>query len=69
MNKLDINKFNKQSPTLNVAITNKFHDRFMVIDNKELYHIGASLKDLGKKCFAISKIDDNEYIDQISNYI
>ena len=67
MNKLDINKFNKQYPTLNVAITNKFHDRFMVIDNKELYHIGASLKDLGKKCFAISKIDDNEYIDQISN--
>ena len=69
LNKLDINKFNKQYPTLNVAITNKFHDRFMVIDNKELYHIGASLKDLGKKCFAISKIDDNEYIYQISNYI
>ena len=68
LNKLDINKFNKQYPILKVAITNKFHDRFIVIDNKELYHIGASLKDLGKKCFAISKIEDNEYIDRISNY-
>ena len=46
----------------------KFHDRFIVIDNKELYHIGASLKDLGKKCFAIFKIEDDEYIKKISNY-
>lgn len=66
--KLDIQKFNKQYPVLKLAYTNKFHDRFIVIDNKELYHIGASLKDLGKKCFAISKIEDNEYIDRISNY-
>ena len=65
---LDINKFNKQYPTLKVAMTNKFHDRFIVIDNKELYHIGASLKDLGKKCFAISKIEDDEYIEKIINY-
>ena len=68
LNKLDINKFNKQYPVLKLAYTNKFHDRFIVIDNKELYHIGASLKDLGKKCFAISKIEDDEYIDKISNY-
>ena len=66
--KLDIQKFNKQYPVLKLAYTNKFHDRFIVIDNKELYHIGASLKDLGKKCFAISKIEDDEYIDKISNY-
>ena len=66
--KLDIQKFNKQYPVLKLAYTNKFHDRFIVIDNKELYHIGASLKDLGKKCFAISKIDDQEYIDRISEY-
>ena len=44
------------------------HDRFIVIDNKELYHVGASLKDLGKKCFAISKINDQEYIEKISKY-
>ncbi len=68
LNKLDINKFNKQYPTLKVAYTNKFHDRFIIIDNKELYHIGASLKDLGKKCFAISRIEDDEYIEKISNY-
>ena len=66
LTKLDIKKFNKQYPTLKVAYTNKFHDRFVVIDNKELYHCGASLKDLGKKCFAISKIEDIEYIEKIS---
>ena len=63
---LDIQKFNKQYPILKLAYTNKFHDRFIVIDNKELYHCGASLKDLGKKCFAISKIEDKEYIEKIS---
>ena len=66
--KLDINKFNKQYPILKVATTNKFHDRFIVIDNKELYHIGASLKDLGKKCFAISKIEDMEYVEKINEF-
>ena len=66
LNRLDINKFNKQYPVLKVARTNKFHDRFIVIDNKQLYHVGASLKDLGKKCFAISKIEDMEYIEKIN---
>ena len=64
--KLDIHKFNKQYPTLKVIRTNKFHDRFIVIDNQKLYHIGASLKDLGKKCFAISQIKDEEYVKEIS---
>lgn len=68
LNKLDITKFNKQYPVLKLAYTNKFHDRFIVIDNKELYYVGASLKDLGKKCFAISKIEDKEYLKKISNY-
>jgi len=62
ISKIAIEKFNKQYPILEIAITNKFHDRFILIDDKELYHIGASLKDLGKKCFAISKIDDERYI-------
>lgn len=65
LNKLDITKFNKQYPVLKLAYTNKFHDRFIVIDNKELYYVGASLKDLGKKCFAISKIEDAEYIKKL----
>ena len=68
LTKLDIQKFNKQYPTLKLAVTNKFHDRFIVIDNKELYHCGASLKDLGKKCFAISKIEDMEYVEKITKF-
>ena len=64
LTKLDIQKFNKQYPTLKLSTTNKFHDRFIIIDNKDLYHIGASLKDLGKKCFAISKIEDIDYINK-----
>ena len=69
LTKLDINKFNKQYPTLKVAQSNKFHDRFIIIDNKELYHCGASLKDLGKKCFAISKIIDEEYIEKMNDRV
>ena len=69
LTKLDIQKFNKQYPTLKIAKTDKFHDRFIVIDNKELYHVGASLKDLGKKCFAISKIDDKEFIKRMNKII
>ena len=62
---LDIKKFNKEYPTLKVAKTNKFHDRFIVLDNKEMYHLGASIKDLGKKCFGINKIEDIEIIDKV----
>ena len=65
---IDIQKFNKQYPTLKIAYTNKFHDRFIVIDNKELYHCGASLKDLGKKCFGINKIEDVEIMEKILNH-
>ena len=64
---LDIKKFNKEYPILKVAKTNRFHDRFIVIDNKEMYHLGASIKDLGKKCFAINRIEDIEIIEKIIN--
>ena len=63
----DINKFNDQYPSLKIKYTNMFHDRFIIIDNKELYHIGSSLKDLGKKVFAISKINDLEIIENLIN--
>ena len=66
--KIDIQKFNKEYPTLKIAKTNKFHDRFIVIDNKEMYHLGASIKDLGKKCFGINRIEDREIIEKIINY-
>ncbi len=62
---IDIKKFNKEYPTLKVAKTNKYHDRFIIIDNKELYHCGASIKDLGKKCFGINKIEDVSIINKL----
>ena len=65
ISKIDIQKFNKEYPILKVAKTNKFHDRFIIIDNKELYHCGASIKDLGKKCFAINKIEDESIIERL----
>ena len=52
-----IAKFNKQNPTLEVVHTGRFHDRFLVIDDKELYHFGASLKDLGRHYCAVSRMD------------
>ena len=52
-----IAKFNKQNPTLEVRHTGRFHDRFLVIDDKELYHFGASLKDLGRHYCAVSRMD------------
>jgi phage regulator Rha-like protein len=55
----DIQKFNAQYPTLSVQYTTKMHDRFLIIDNTILYHIGASLKDLGKKCFAFEELDSS----------
>ena len=64
---IDIQKFNKEYPILKIAKTNKFHDRFIVLDNKEMYHLGASIKDLGKKCFGINKIEDIEIIKKIIN--
>ena len=67
LTKLDIEKFNKQYPILKIAKTTTFHDRFIVIDNKNLYHIGASLKDLGKKCFGINKIEDINFIKNVEN--
>ena len=62
---LDIQKFNKEYPVLKGAKTNKFHDRFIIIDNIEMYHLGASIKDLGKKCFGINKIEDINIIEKI----
>ena len=50
----DIQTFNAQYPTLTLNYTTKTHDRFLIIDNAAIYHIGASLKDLGKKCFGFS---------------
>ena len=52
----DVNKFNSQYPKLEIKYTDKFHDRFLIIDEKQIFHIGASIKDAGKKCFGITLI-------------
>ena len=54
---LDIEKYNAQYPLVDVKVFKDSHDRFMIIDNEDVYHFGASLKDLGKKWFAFSKFD------------
>lgn len=54
----DITNFNAQYPTLEVKRSTAFHDRFLILDEKEGYHIGASIKDAGKKCFAINRMED-----------
>ena len=56
----DVATFNAQYPKLAVRYNESFHDRFLIIDDKELYLIGASLKDLGRKCFAFTKLDPAE---------
>ena len=56
----DVKTFNGQYPKLAVRYNETFHDRFLIIDDKELYVIGASLKDLGRKCFAFTKLDPGE---------
>ena len=58
LRQIDVDQFNQQYPSASMDYTKKIHDRFLIIDNKELYHIGASLKDLGKQCFAFDKMDD-----------
>ena len=55
--RLDLQRYNSQYPPIEIEIFSDAHDRFLIIDNTELYHIGASLKDLGKKWFAFSRMD------------
>lgn len=65
----DINKFNAQYPKLLVKTTTDFHDRFLIIDKTEVYHIGASIKDAGKKSFGITKIEDKDLIKSLINKV
>jgi len=64
---LDVKKHNAQYPSIEIKTFANSHDRFLIIDHKELYHIGASLKDLGKKWFAFSRMDSlvNELLKRI----
>ena len=62
-------KYEKQYNNLEIINTNIFHDRFIIIDNKVLYHSGASFKDLGKKCFAITKMEGDSILKELLNKI
>ena len=65
----DINKFNAQYPSVRIKTTTDFHDRFLIIDDKEGYFIGASIKDAGKKSFAITKIEDGNLVQDLINKV
>ena len=62
---IGIKKYNNQYHNLKVTYSDKFHDRFIILAKKVLYHSGASYKDLGNKCFAITKMEDKEYLEII----
>ena len=61
----DVATFNRQYPTLTIKHTNAFHDRFLILDQQKAYHIGASLKDAGKKCFAITLLQDDALLQEL----
>lgn len=61
----DVENFNAQYPTLEVKYTKAFHDRFLILDRETAYHVGASLKDAGKKCFGINLIQNAGIIKDI----
>ena len=67
LSQVDINNFNQQYQSLDIDYTEDFHDRFLIIDEAMAYHVGASLKDAGKKCFAINRIEDRANIIDILN--
>jgi hypothetical protein len=68
---LDIAKFNQQYPVIEAKAFAASHDRFLIIDGKDIYHLGASLKDLGKKWFAFSKMEGDGFgiIEKVRDWI
>ena len=64
-NKNDISKYKEQYDNIEIIHSGRFHDRFIILDYKVLYHCGASFKDLGKRCFAINRINDEKMISDL----
>lgn len=62
---MDCDNFNAQYPNLKLKYSKAFHDRFLIIDRKTAYHVGASLKDAGKKCFGINLIQDIKMMEDV----
>ena len=65
----NLKKYKCQYDNLAIYISDEFHDRFIILDNKKLYHCGASFKDLGKKCFAINRIEDSKILKNLLDFI
>ena len=65
----DINKFNEQYPKLSLKTIADFHGRFLIIDKTEVYHIGDSIKDVGKKSFGITRVEDKDLIKSLLNKV
>lgn len=69
LSNLEINKFNKQYNKLKVIYDNTFHDRYLITDKKEVFHIGTSLNHAGEKVFSINKLEDKLIKDSLINYV
>ncbi len=69
LKEMDIEKYNKQYNNLKVIYNNTFHDRYIIIDNKVIYHCGTSLNHIGSKTFSINKLEDKEVIEALLNKI
>ena len=69
MNEILIKKYKSQYKNIDFVCNNKFHDRFIIIDSTVIYHCGSSFKDLGKKCFAINKIESVKILNDVLNAI
>lgn len=69
INQKDLEMYKKQYQNIKIKCDNSFHDRFIIIDKKILYHCGASFKDLGNKCFAITKMEDKEILENLLDKI
>lgn len=68
-NNEDYQKYKSEYNNIKIKISNSSHDRFIIIDYKIVYHCGASFKDLGKKCFALNKIEDKKILTDLLNKI
>ena len=65
VNDIDIEKYREEYNNIKIIINKSFHDRFIILDNKILYHCGASFKDLGKKCFSINRIEEVDVVEKM----
>ena len=66
---LDINKYNKEYSNLTLIYNDTFHDRFIILDKKKMYHLGTSLNNAGTKTFSINKVEDDRWLELVLNQL